>query len=307
VTVNHHVTRRGWILFAAMGVIWGIPYLLIKVAVGELSPASLVFLRTATAAVILLPLAAARGNLRPLLPHWRALLMYTGIEIAIPWFLLSEAEIHLSSSLTGLLVATVPLIGALLARATGAADRMAPRAVAGLMVGFAGVAALVGLDFSRSDLGAFGEMAVITVCYAVGPMIIARKLAAVPAAGVVAVSLVVTAAVYAPIGILQLPGSLVSANVIAAVATLAIVCTALAFLVFFALIAEVGPVRATIITYVNPAVALLLGVLLLHERLTMGAGAGFVLILLGSFLATRRAAPRTTVRSHDTVWASSET
>jgi drug/metabolite transporter (DMT)-like permease len=131
-------------------------------------------------------------------------------------------------------------------------------------------------------------MAVVTVCYAVGPMIISRKLGGVPAVGVVAASLALSAIAYAPAGVLQFPSTIPSAHVIAAVAGLAVVCTALAFLLFFALIAEVGPVRATIITYVNPAVALTLGVLLLHEPFTVGAGVGFVLILLGSYLATRR-------------------
>ena len=292
-------------LFASMGIIWGIPYLLIKVAVGELSPTSLVFLRTAAGALILLPVAAARGNLKALLPHWRVVLLYTVIEIGIPWLLLSDAELHISSSLAGLLVATVPLIGALLARITGAADRMGWREVTGLVVGFGGVAAVVGFDVS-GGIGAFGEMAVVTVCYAVGPMIIARKLKDVPAVGVVAASLAITALAYAPIGILQMPATALSPKVIAAVAALAIACTALAFLLFFALIAEVGPVRATIITYVNPAVALTLGIVLLHEPLTVGTGAGFVLILVGSYLATRRALPqRREVSSPDTVWVRS--
>ncbi len=280
------MSRRGWLLFAAMGVIWGVPYLLIKIAVGQLTPISLVFLRTAAGALLLLPFVIARGELRSLPAHWRALVAYTAVEIGVPWLLLSDAERRLPSSLTGLLVATVPLIGAVLARATGAADRLRRRELAGLLVGLAGVAALVGLDVSGGDLGAVGEMAVVTVCYAVGPMIIARRLGGVPVLGVVATSLVLAAAAYAPAGVLQLPRALPEAKVIVAVALLAVVCTALAFLLFFALIAEVGPVRATVITYVNPAVALTLGVALLGERFTVGAGVGFVLILAGSFLAT---------------------
>ncbi len=284
------MTRRGWLLFAAMGVIWGVPYLLIKVAVGEVTPATLVFLRTAGGALILLPLAAGRGDLRPVLAHWRVLMAYTAIEIAVPWLLLSYAERRLSSSLTGLMLAAVPLIGALLARVAVSADRLQRRQVSGLAVGFAGVAALLGLDVGAGDLDAVGEMAVVAVCYAVGPMIIARRLGGVPVLGVVAASLAIVAVGYAPIGILQFPAHVPSGEVIAAVAGLAVVCTAIAFVVFFALIAEVGPVRATVITYVNPAVALTLGVALLHEPLTVGAGLGLALILLGSFLATRRVA-----------------
>ena len=273
------MTRRGWALFAAMAVIWGIPYLLIKIAVGELTPAGLVLLRTAGGAAVLLPVAAARGWLTPLLPYWRWVIAYTVVEVSLPWFLLSDAERRLSSSLTGLLIAAVPLIGAVVQRLTRGDDRMDP----GRMVGL-----LVGLNVSFRDLGAVGEVGLVAIGYATGPIIIARRLPRLPAVGVVAASLALTAIAYAPLALPQLPRTLPSGRVLLAVSILAIVCTALAFLLFFALIGEVGPVRATIITYFNPAVALLLGVALLREPLTVGAVIGFGLILVGSILATRR-------------------
>ena len=282
------MTRRGWALFAAMAVIWGIPYLLIKIAVGELTPAALVLLRTAGGAALLLPIAAARGWLTPLLPYWRWVIAYTVVEVSLPWFLLSDAERRLSSSLTGLLVAAVPLIGAILQRLTRGDDRMDPGRGAGLVVGLVGVAVLVGLNVSFKDLGAVGEVGLVAVGYAAGPLIIARRLPGLPAVGVVAASLALTAVAYAPLALSQLPRTLPSRQVLVAVGILAIVCTALAFLLFFALIGEVGPVRATVITYFNPAVALLLGVALLREPLTLGAIIGFGLILVGSVLATRR-------------------
>ncbi|HSP65384.1 MAG TPA: DMT family transporter [Candidatus Deferrimicrobium sp.] len=290
------MTRRGWLLFGVMGVIWGVPYLLIKVAVAELSPASLVLLRTATGALVLLPIAAARGSIGSLRPHWRWVLVYTVVEVAVPWMLLSDAERHVSSSLAGLLIAAVPFIGALLALVTGGDDRLDTRRLTGLLVGFVGVAALVGFDLSGGNVGAVGEIAVVTVGYALGPMIIARRLRGVPAVAVVTASLVLTAIAYAPAGVLQLPHHAPKVQVILAVAGLGVVCTALAFLLFFALIAEVGPVRATVITYVNPAVALALGVAVLGEPFTVSTGAGFVLILLGSFLATSRGAIRPRAR-----------
>ena len=284
------MTRRGWLLFAALGLIWGIPYLLIKVAVGEVTPASLVFLRTVIGAALLLPVAAARGNLAPLLPRWRWVLAYTAAEVTIPWFLLSDAERHISSSLAGLLIAAVPFIGALLAWLTGGDDRPDAVRVLGLVVGFAGVAALVGLDVSGSELAAVAEVGGVALGYAVGVTIVARRLSNVPAVGVVAASLALTALVYAVPGILQLPPAAPSAQALGAIAILGVVCTALAFLVFFALVAEVGPARTTVITYVNPAVALALGVTLLGEPLTVGIAVGFALVLSGSFLATRRSA-----------------
>ncbi|HEV1998423.1 MAG TPA: DMT family transporter [Candidatus Dormibacteraeota bacterium] len=284
------MTRRGWLLFLAMGVIWGIPYLLIKVAVSNLSPATLVLFRTGIGALILVPIAAARGELLPLRRYWRWILLYTAVEVTVPWFLLADAERHLSSSLTGLLVAAVPIVGALLAWATRGADRPDARRILGLVVGFAGVAALLGLDVGRGSLAAVAEVGLVTVGYATGPRIISRRLSALPVVGVVAVSLALTALVYAPLGLAQLPHGVPSTPVLASVAILGVVCTALAFILFFALIAEVGPVRATVITYVNPAVALLLGVLLLREAFTLAALVGFTLIVAGSILTTRRAA-----------------
>jgi drug/metabolite transporter (DMT)-like permease len=274
-----------------MCLIWGIPYLLIKIAVGELTPASLVFLRTAIGAALLLPIAAARKDLGPLLPHWKWIVAYTFVEVAAPWFLLSDAEQRISSSLSGLLIALVPSIGAILAWATGTDDRLDLRRIAGLGLGFLGVAALVGLDVGAGDIGAIGEVALVALGYALGALIISRKLQRLPLFGVVAASLALTMVAYAPVGIAQLPGALPSPQVVAAVTILGVVCTALAFLVFFPLVAEVGAARATVITYVNPAVALALGVALLREPLTLGIAIGFVLIVLGSVLATRRTAP----------------
>jgi drug/metabolite transporter (DMT)-like permease len=278
-------------LFAAMGLIWGIPYLFIKIAVGELTPASLVFLRTAIGAALLLPIAAARRDIGTLAPRWRWLAAYTFVEVAAPWFLLSDAEQRISSSLSGLLIALVPAIGAILAWITGSEDRLDLRRVAGLGLGFLGVAALVGLDVGARDVGAVGEVALVALGYAVGAWIIARKLAGLPLFGVVAASLALTAIVYAPVGLAQLPQALPSPQVILAVGVLGVVCTALGFVLFFPLVAEVGAARATVITYVNPAVALALGVLLLREPLTTGIVIGFVLIVAGSVLATRRNAP----------------
>jgi drug/metabolite transporter (DMT)-like permease len=275
-----------------MAFIWGIPYLFIKIAVGELTPATLVLLRSLIGASLLLPLAVARKDLAPLLPYWKWILAYTFVEVAAPWFLLSDAERRISSSLTGLLIAAVPSIGALLALVTGG-DRLDSRRIAGLALGFLGVAALVGLDVHADDLGAIGQVGLVALGYAIGPMIIERKLGGLPALGVVAASLGITTLVYAPFGFAQLPTTVPSPSVLFAVAVLGVICTALAFVLFFALITEVGGPRATVITYVNPAVALALGVALLNEPFTYGIAIGFVLIVLGSFLATRRPPPST--------------
>ena len=283
------MTKRGWLLFAAMGLIWGVPYLFIKIAVADLTPATLVLLRTGIAAVLLLPVAAARGEIKPLVKHWKPVLAFAAAEIAVPWFLLSRAETRLSSSLTGLLLAAVPLVGALLGRLSGT-DRLDRRRLLGLALGVAGVAALAGLDLGGGNTAALLELAVVAVGYAVGPFILAQYLTGAPRLGTIAVALGLTAVAYLPFGIAQAPAHLPSFKVLASVVVLAVVCTAVAFLLFFALIDEAGPVRSTVITYLNPAVAVALGVAFLHESFTWSTALGFALILGGSLLATRRAA-----------------
>ncbi len=284
------MTQRGLVLFALMSVLWGIPYLFIRIAVDEISPATLVLVRTGLAAVILLPVALARVDLRPILARWPWLVAFAGIEIAIPWVLLGSAEQHLTSSLTGLLIAGVPLVGTIIALVTGASERPGPAAVGGLLVGLVGVAAIVGGDFGTTDPVALVQVAAVVVCYALGPAILARRLGGLPSLGIMALSLTGCAVLYVPIAALQLPASWPSGSVVLAVVVLAVVCTAAAFLVFAALIEEVGPVRATVITYVNPAVAAVLGVLVLNEVLTPAMIGGFGLVILGSTLATRRPA-----------------
>jgi drug/metabolite transporter (DMT)-like permease len=282
------MTQRGALLFAAMCVIWGIPYLLIRVAVRELAPVTLVFFRTVVAALLLTPVALYRGELRPLRRHWRPLLAYTAVEVAIPWVLLARAETKLTSSLTGLLIAAVPLVGAVIVTLTGDRERLGGRRWLGLLVGIVGVAAIVGLNLGQISVVALVEIGFVAVGYAVGPIILSRSMTDLPAYGVVAASLLLTAIVYAPFAAANWPAEVPSAHVVESVLGLAIVCTALAFLVFFALIAEVGPVRATVITYINPAVAAVLGVTLLSEHLTRGMVIGFALVLAGCVLATAR-------------------
>ena len=241
------MSRRGWMLFIALSVIWGVPYLLIKVAVEHMSPSVLVFGRTALAAAVLLPVALARGQMGAVVRHWRWVLAFSVIEVALPFGLLGVAEQRISSSLAGLLVAAVGLVAA---------------------------------------------------GYAIGPVIASLRLGMLPGMAVSAASVSVVAALYAVPAWITRPAapSALPATAWIAVAVLGVVCTAVGLLLFFALVAEVGPARATVITYVNPAVAVVLGVALLAEPITVGILIGFPLVLLGSYLATRHsgvAAPGT--------------
>jgi drug/metabolite transporter (DMT)-like permease len=284
------MTRRGWVLFAALGLIWGVPYLFLRIAVRELDPVVVAFGRTTIASVLLLPLAVRARALRPLLRHWKALLAYTVAEIVVPWVLLGHAETRLTSSTTGLLIATVPIIAAVLLTALGH-DRLDARRMAGLAVGFCGVGLLVGLDFRPTDLVAVLEVLAVVIGYAIGPIIITRYLAGLPSIGVVTGSLLIATIAYAPFALLRWP-TRASSGAIASVVVLAVLCTAAAFLVMFALIAEAGPARMSLITYVNPVVAVSLGALVLQEPITIGLAIGFPLILAGSVLGTWRSRPR---------------
>jgi drug/metabolite transporter (DMT)-like permease len=250
-----------------------------------------VFLRTGVAALILLPLVLSRGGLRPIGNRWPALIVFAGVEIAGPWFLLSSAEQHITSALAGLLISAVPLVGVVIATGLGNREHLGMASLSGLLLGLVGVALIVGFDLRASGAVALVEIALVVVGYALGPVVLTRYLNGVPAVTVTGTSLAVCALAYAPVAALQWPHSTPHVSVLGSVAVLAVVCTAIAFLLFFALIAEIGPVRATVITYINPAVAAVLGVAVLHENLTLGMGLGFVLVLAGSTLATRRRGP----------------
>lgn len=281
------MSRRALLLFAVMCVIWGVPYLFIRIAVAGVTPATLVFGRTAIAAAVLLPLALLRVDLRPVLARWRWVVAFAIVEVGIPWVLLGSAEQTLASSLAGLLVAGVPLVGMVIAVMTGGRDRLGPLGVGGLLLGLVGVALIVGVDFQSSTVPALLEMAVVVVGYALGPAILARRLAGQSSIGVMAVALSLAALAYLPVAVVQRPTQLPGADVLVSILVLGLFCTATAFVLFSELIDEIGPVRSTVITYINPAVAAVLGVTVLGETFSPGMGLGFGLVLAGSVLATR--------------------
>jgi drug/metabolite transporter (DMT)-like permease len=288
------VTWRGWVVFAALGIIWGLPYFFIKVAVQEVSPFALAFVRVLLAALILMPIAWRRGALRSLAQHKAPIVAFGLIEFAIPFSLISLGERWISSSVTGILIAMVPLSIALIQRFFGIREALGGWRIAGLVVGFVGVAALLGTGPISGVLGwaGVGCMLVSTLCYAVGPLIIQRHMHGLDSIGPLAASLGVASAILLIPAALEIPSSLPSANALASIAVLGILCTAVAMLLMFYLVRDAGASRASVITYINPVVATLLGVLVLDEHLGIGGFIAFALILLGSWLATRGAVTR---------------
>ncbi len=281
------MTARGWLLFSLMGLVWGIPYLLIKVAVDEVSPSTVVFARCALGAALLLPFALRQPGLtRNLRARWKPMLAFAVIEIIAPWYTLTDAERHLSSSTAGLLIAGVPIVGVLLSRFFGAAETLGARRLAGLGLGIGGVAVLTAPHLTGGDALSLAEVLVTVVGYATAPLIANRHLKDVPTLHLIAPCLALAALVYAPAAYLTRPAALPSAETLAALAALGVVCTAVAFVAFLELIKEAGPIRASVITYVHPAIAVAAGTVFLDEALTVTVLVAFALILTGSVLAT---------------------
>jgi drug/metabolite transporter (DMT)-like permease len=282
------VTPRAWWLFALSSGVWGVPYLFIRVAVDAgVPPAFIAWARVALGAALLLPLALHRGALRGLQGRGGAIVAYAACEIAVPFVLIAMGERYISSSLTAILIATMPLFVALLSVRLSPADQPTGLRLIGLVIGLGGVVALLGVDVAgRPDelLGA-GLVLVATLGYAAAPIIVSRRLADLDPLGPVAVSLIISAVALLP-AVFARPPHAIPASAIWAIAVLGVVCTALGLVVFFQLIAEAGPSRASVITYINPVVAVLLGVIVLHEHLGPMSFAGLALILGGSWLST---------------------
>jgi drug/metabolite transporter (DMT)-like permease len=293
------MTPRGWMLFAAMSAIWGIPYLFIKIAVdGGMPPALVAWGRVALAAVVLLPIAWRIGALRGARAWWPAAAGFAVAEIVVPFPLIASGEQHVSSSLAAILIASVPLMVALLAFRLDPDERASGGRLVGLVTGLVGVAVLLGIDVAGRPDELLGATMILVAAlgYAIGPFVVKRWLSAVHSLGPITVALLVSTVALAPLALISVPDTAPTAGAIGSVVVLGFVCSAAAFVVFFALIAEVGPGRSTVITYINPVVALVLGVLLIDERVGIATLAGLLLILGGSWLSTRRAAqPSATV------------
>jgi drug/metabolite transporter (DMT)-like permease len=288
------VSWRAWAAFAALCVIWGIPYFLIKVAVAEVPPLLVAWCRLLLATGVLLPIAWRRGALGSVRGHTAALCAFALAEFAIPFAVISCGEQWISSSVTGILIATVPLWVVLLARSFGVHEPLGARRLIGLALGFIGVVTLLGFGTISGPWGWAGVacMLIAAFGYAVGPLIIQRHLRELDAVGPLATSLAIALVLLTLPAMRVLPAHWPSAAALTSLVVLGILCTAIAMLLMFYLVNHAGASRASLITYINPAVASLLGIGLLHEHLGAGGVAAFGMILAGSWLASRRAAHR---------------
>ena len=285
------MSRRALFHFAVSGLFWGIPYLLMKVAVRDIEPAVIVCGRVLIGAAILIPIAMHQKVLMDAIRGWRYVLPYAFFEMMIPWILITNAEKQISSGLAGLLIATVPIWSTIFASMTGDKTVWHSKRLVGMLVGFIGLIGLVGYEsiIGSSDPLSIAMMLVAAISYSYAVNMISQKLPDVSGIAINGLAMVFTSIAYAPLMIVQFPEvSTVSMESASSLLALGVFSTALAFISFFIVLKEIGPARASIGTYVNTAVAVVLGVMILSEPLTIGIIIGLPLVMIGSFLASRK-------------------
>ena len=284
------MSKTGWVNFGIVGLLWGIPYLFLKVAVGELEPSVIVISRTLIGALLLAPLAIKRSIFWLPIKRWPFLLLYSACELIGPWYLITHAEQKINSGLTGLLIATTPIWAAILASIFGDKTVWHKSRLFGLIVGFIGVIAVVGLESitGNSDLISIAMVLIASMGYAYAINMVNRRIPEVPGLALNTWAMIITSIVFLPFAIVQRPTQMPSIEVVLSVIGLGVLCTALAFTMFFKVIAEIGPPRASLVTYLNTAVAVVLGIIILSEPITLGIVLGLPLVLIGSYFASRK-------------------
>lgn len=284
------MTRRGWALFALIGVLWGVPYLFMKVAVDELSTPVIVFARLVIGAAMLVPIALFQRSLGGALKYWRYIALYAILEMVGPWFLITNSQKHLSSGVVALLVATVPIWATLFAHHTGDTTAAHRTRIFGIAIGLVGIALLVGIESFNdlSNIGSLFQVLLAAASYAFAVNMVARKVPGVSGIAVNAIAMIISAIIYLPFAIAYWPISSPSQSAIWSTIGLGVLSTAFAFWIFFLVIDEVGPARASLVVYPNTAVAVVLGIIILDEPLTLAIAIGLPLVLIGSYFASRR-------------------
>lgn len=287
------MNARSWLVFVGLGIVWGLPYLFIKLAVRELSPFDVAWGRITLAALLLAPLAWRRGTLSALRTHAAAVSAFAVLEFVLPYSLIAASERWIPSSVAGILISGVPLATVPAARLFGLHEPLGTRRWSGLVGGVLGVTVLLGFGSVTGLRGWVGVagMVLVTLCYATGPMVVQRHLHEVDSLGALAASLIVASGVLAIPAALTLPARMPSTLALGSVAFLGAICTALSMLGMFYLIKRAGAARTAVVTYINPVIAAALGVVVLHERIGWAGPLGLLLILLSVWMATHRSPP----------------
>jgi len=284
------MSRKGWALFALVGLLWGVPYLFMKVAVDELATPVIVFSRLLIGAIVLVPLALYEGTLRPAFKYWKYIALYAIAEMVIPWSLITNAQKELSSGVVALLVATVPIWATLFAHHTGDSTAAHRTRIFGIAIGLIGILFLVGFE-TLNDVGnirALIQVLVASASYAYAVNMITRKAPETSGVAINGIAMALSTVIFAPFAFTHLPSQKPSNDAVLATIGLGVICTALAFWVFFIVLKEIGSARASLVVYPNTAVAVMLGIFLLDEQLTLAIVIGLPMVLLGSYFASRK-------------------
>ena len=287
------MSRRGWFLFSLVGLLWGVPYLFMKVAIEELSTAMIVFSRLVIGACFLIPLALKEGALKGAFKYWRYIALYAVLEMVIPWTLITNSQRSLSSGVVALLVATVPIWATLFAHQSGDSTAAHRMRLFGIAIGLIGIALIVGIE-SISDFTNFLALAQVLIAaasYAWAVNMITRKAPGTSGVAINGIAMTISALIFTPFAIQSWPEQMPSTEVLLSTLGLGLICSGLAFWVFFLVIAEIGPARASLVVYPNTAVAVVLGILILKEEITLALAIGLPLVLAGSYLASRKPNP----------------
>ena len=294
------MSRRGWFLFILTGFLWGIPYLFIRVAVDTdngFTPAIVVCLRTAIGAAILLPWAIKEKSLMSAIRGMKYVLPYAILEMIGPWILIGTAEQKIQSGLAGLLVATVPIWATIFASMQGDKSVWHHKRLFGLVIGFIGLILVVGIESIKgtSDPLSIGMVLLASLGYSYAVMFVVKGLPGVSGVAINAVAMVLTSIFYAPFAIHQWPSHHIAASAIWSIIGLGVLSTGAAFAIFFSLTPIIGVARASLVTYLNTAFAVVLGTIILDEDFTIGIAIGLPLVLIGSYFASRKSEVSTNV------------
>ena len=284
------MSRKGWALFALVGVLWGVPYLFMKVAVEELATPVIVFSRLFIGAAVLIPVALSQRAVRSALKYWRYIALYAVLEMVIPWTLITNAQKNLSSGVVALLVATVPIWATLFAHHTGDSTAAHRTRVFGIAIGLVGITFLVGFE-TLNDVGnirALIQVLIASISYAYAVNMITRKAPGESGIAINGLAMLLSTIIFAPFALTHLPSQTPSSNAVLATIGLGVICTAFAFWIFFLVLAEIGAARASLVVYPNTAVAVILGIFLLDENITLAIALGLPLVLVGSYFASRK-------------------
>jgi drug/metabolite transporter (DMT)-like permease len=284
------MSRRSWTLLVIVAAMWGGSFMLTAIAIRDLAVPVVSLFRTGVGAIVLLPIALRRGALAGLRTQLWPVFLLGIVQLAAPFLLLGFGQRTVPSGLAGILVSSTPLWTALLAVRLDREERTRGRGLAGLAVGFVGVVLLCGLELSGSGDTLLGGALLLlgALSYALGGFLGKNRMRGMAPVGAITGAMIGGSIALAPFALASLPDHAPGLGPVAAAIALGAISGGLGWLLYYTVLAECGPAKATVALYLVPAFAVVYGVVLLGETLTAGAVAGLALVVSGSWLAASK-------------------